>query len=159
MRQLKRNGILVGMTISAMALATALLISDRARAGHHEKEHIRWQPTLLVQLQVADLDRAIDFYTNTMGLKLELRNEALQWARIDPGIPGVTIGLGVGEHPGSGSASINLGVGRIEEARAILESRGVVFDGPTLNIPGVVQLADFKDPDGNRIRLAGHSSK
>ncbi len=38
---------------------------------------------------------------------------------------------------------------------AILESRDVVFDGPTIEVPGVVRLADFKDPDGNRIRLAG----
>ena len=52
--------------------------------------------------------------------------------------------------------SMNFGVKDIEKARATLESRGVEFSGPTITIPGVVMLADFEDPDGNRIRLAGH---
>jgi hypothetical protein len=35
-----------------------------------------------------------------------------------------------------------------------VEERGVKFSGPTINIPDKVKLADFTDPDGNRIRLA-----
>jgi len=51
---------------------------------------------------------------------------------------------------------LNFGVlGDIEAARRALEVRGVVFEGPTVVIPGKVRLAAFKDPDGYRIRLAG----
>lgn len=113
--------------------------------------------TLLVQLTVGDLDRSIDFYTHTMGFTLESRDDDLAWARIDPGIRGVTIGLGTGAAPdASDSISMNFGVEDLEAARAALEARGVAFLGPTVKIPGVVQLADLLDPDGHRIRLAAH---
>jgi len=44
-------------------------------------------------------------------------------------------------------------------ARTLLESRGVVFSGPTQIIPGKVALAGFRDPDGNQLRLAGPPPK
>ena len=50
--------------------------------------------------------------------------------------------------------SLNFSVRDIAEARTRLETRGVVFKGETMTIEGVVKLADFDDPDGNRIRLA-----
>jgi len=146
-------------------LAIALLAGGGAgdarpegSATAREHERVAWQPTLLVQLGVSDLDRAIEFYTDTLEFRLEERNDQLNWARIDIGMPDVTIGLGaVAEPAGSGTASFNIGVTDIDAARALLESRGVEFLGPTIRIPGVVELADFRDPDGNKIRLAGHS--
>jgi hypothetical protein len=50
---------------------------------------------------------------------------------------------------------LNLGVADVASARALLERRGVRFPKPTQVIPGKVALADFTDPDGNRLRLAG----
>ena len=141
---------------AALISATVIGVGAISIADHHE-ERVNWQNTLLVQLHVADLDRAIEFYTETLGFTLQQRIDELRWARIDTGIENVIIGLGVGESAGSGTVSLNFAVGNIEHARTLLERRGVVFDGPTINIPGVVQLADFADPDGNKIRLAGHS--
>ena len=40
-------------------------------------------------------------------------------------------------------------------ARAALEAKGVIFPRQTAVIPGKVALAEFKDPDGNRLRFAG----
>jgi predicted enzyme related to lactoylglutathione lyase len=52
--------------------------------------------------------------------------------------------------------TLNFGVdGDVEAARRTLAARGVVFLGPTVVIPGKVRLAEFRDPDGYRIRLAG----
>lgn len=145
---------------TAVVVSAAALALGGAGIGYARMQQtaaVKWQQTMLVQLQVADLDRSIDFYTKTLGLELESRNDAINWARIKTGIAGVTIGLGAAPGgKGSGTASINLGVGDLEGARALLESRGVTFLGPTVKIPGVVQLADFHDPDGNKIRLAGH---
>ena len=125
--------------------------------GGEEPAAMRYHPTLLVQLGVADLDRSVAFYTRTMGFTLESRDDDLEWARINPGIPGVTIGLGrVDEVMASDSISLNLGVEDLEAARAVLEARGVEFLGPSVKIPGVVQLADLRDPDGHKIRLAAH---
>ncbi len=42
----------------------------------------------------------------------------------------------------------------IDTARSRLESRDVTFDGDTLTIAGLVRLATFYDPDGNKLMLA-----
>ncbi|MBT8484431.1 MAG: VOC family protein [Phycisphaerales bacterium] len=123
-------------------------------------EPVTDQRTLLVQLAVTDLDRSVAFYRDVVGLEIESVNEAIKWARVKTGIPSVTIGLGESpEAKGSGTVSLNFGVRNIEHARATLEARGVEFLGPTITIPGVVKLADFLDPDGNKIRIAGHSGE
>lgn len=116
---------------------------------------IDYEPEVLFQLAVGDLGRAIDFYTKVLGFELEMRSDELEWARIKPGVPGVTIGLGRQEVvEGSATVSLNLAVQDLDAARSTLEERGVRFEGPTVEVPGVVRLADFEDPDGNRIRLA-----
>ena len=155
--QHSRSVSLVLAAVASCGVIVGLALSGPAEATQTE-QRIKWSNTMLVQLAVEDLDRAVEFYTQTLGLRLQERNDAIQWARIDIGIPNVTIGLGAGKTvKGSGSVSFNLGVEDINAARAALEAKGVVFLGPTMNIPGVVQLADFLDPDGNKIRLAGHS--
>lgn len=145
--------------LALVLLATPFVVG----ADHHQSSSqsrwaqsaIGWKPTLLVQLAVEDLDRAVAFYHDVLEFDLERRDDDLQWARMKCGVKGVTIGLGVQPRvKGSGSVSLNFGVDDITQARRVLEARGVTFLGPTIDIPGVVQLADFKDPDGNLIRLA-----
>jgi catechol 2,3-dioxygenase-like lactoylglutathione lyase family enzyme len=119
---------------------------------------VSWRPSLLVQLQVKDLDRSIRFYTETLGFRLTERRDDLQFAHIACGVEGLQLGLSAGgdKAPDTGTIVLNFGVtGDIEAARAALTARGVVFDGPTVVIPGKVRLAAFRDPDGYRIRLAG----
>ncbi len=142
--------------ICLAAITTLTITRAESDANAEPAAQVGWQPTLLVQLHVADLDRAITFYRDTLGFELESRNDEINWARIKPGIPGVTIGLGQGESQGSGTTSMNFGVDDVDAARVTLEHRGVTFIGPTIHIPNVVRLADFNDPDGNKIRLAGH---
>lgn len=142
--------------IWAALLAVVVPMGAAVSATETEGGAVEYQDAVLVQLAVADLDRAVRFYTEVLNLELELRNEALGWARVKPGLAGLTIGLGrQDEVEGSGTVSINLAVADLDGARATLEARGVVFDGPTQEIPGVVRLAAFRDPDGNRLQLAG----
>lgn len=111
--------------------------------------------SLLIQLRASDLDRAIAFYEKTLGFEMFHRNDQLSWAKLKSPASGVVIGIGLSEKSeGSGTLSLNFGVSDIEFTRRLLEDRGVKFKGDTITIPGVVKLADFTDPDGNRIRLA-----
>jgi catechol 2,3-dioxygenase-like lactoylglutathione lyase family enzyme len=106
---------------------------------------------------VSSLDKAIDFYTNTLGLKLRFR-AADYWAEIDAG-GGLVIGL----HPESpkaikpgtrGSMMVGLGLTEpLDKAVKTLEGRGVKFEEISDTPDEPVRLAYFSDPDGNPLYL------
>jgi predicted enzyme related to lactoylglutathione lyase len=152
------------MSLTAVAILVPLFLFEPATetAAPEPVESTALDPVfapgLLVQLQVADLDRSIRFYTEALGWRLTERRDDLQFAHIACPLEGLQIGLsaGAGRVPAPGSVVLNFSVrGDVEEARKALERRGVVFTGPTVVIPGKVRLAPFKDPDGYVIRLAG----
>lgn len=107
-------------------------------------------------IYVGDMDRAVEFYTETLGLKLHDRFEN-EWAAVDAG-SGFLIGL----HPASpdgptpgqaGSIQVGLFVDQpLEDVQETFADRGVKFQGPIVN-DQVVRLAYFTDPDGNLLYL------
>ena len=120
------------------------------------QSRVEYRPSLLVQLSVGNLDTAIAFYTKTLEFELTERRDDLKFAHIDTNVPGLQFGLNEVPDPrGTGGLVLNISVKDVAAARRLLESRGVVFEGPTAVIPGKVSLAGFKDSDGNRLRLAG----
>lgn len=136
----------------------SLIVCPLIAADEADGSLFSYQEPIVIQFAVADLDRSVQFYTETLGLAMRVRVDAIGWARIMTANDNVDIGLGLKpaeEAIGTGAASVNLAVGDIDAVRQTLEARGVAFLGPTIEIPGVVRLADFEDPDGNRIRLAG----
>jgi catechol 2,3-dioxygenase-like lactoylglutathione lyase family enzyme len=109
-----------------------------------------------VTVYVSNMDRAVKFYNETLGLKLAYRFGD-HWASVTVG-NGLTIGL----HPASdqspagrkGSMSIGLELsGSIQEAVKTLQSKGVHFQGP-IHDGKSGAFAWFEDPDGNPIYLA-----
>ena len=121
-----------------------------------ESARIAYRPQLVLQLPVADLERAVRFYVDVLEFSLTERRDDLGFAHIQTNVPGLEIGLSAGgAQAGTGGAVVNISVADVVAARAVLESRGVTFAGPTQTIPGKVSLAGFADPDGNRLRLAG----
>jgi predicted enzyme related to lactoylglutathione lyase len=59
----------------------------------------------------------------------------------------------VEEAGGKGGATLTFGVQDIEAAKADLDSRGIRQDGPIRDIPGLVRLLTFYDPDDNALML------
>jgi len=57
------------------------------------------------------------------------------------------------EDPKVRGVTLTWGVHDIEAARKTLEADEVRFDGPTQEIPEMVKLATFYDPDGNTYML------
>lgn len=106
---------------------------------------------------VSDLDTAVRFYTDALGLQLLERYEN-DWAAVKAGA------LIIGLHPNAefaprsgtaGAISIGLDVTvPLEEAIATLSDRGVRFKGAIVEDPySPARLAFFDDPDGNALYL------
>ncbi len=109
-------------------------------------------------IYVSNMDRAVDFYTEVLGLRLVSRYGD-EWASVDAG-KGMTIGL----HPAAERmgapgtlGSINIGFNVTQSIDVVvrtLESRGVTFDEPIKgDANGSIKLAFFGDPDGNSLYL------
>ena len=111
---------------------------------------------------VGDMDRAVAFYTETLGLRLTFR-AGDHWAGIDAG-DGLQLGLHpAGERTAAPGANGGVTVGfavdePIEDVVSTLQERGVAFRGPVED-EGQLRLAFFTDPDGNALYLAerGHA--
>lgn len=99
---------------------------------------------------VSDMDRALKFYTEVLGLPLVHRHGD-EWAEL--GTEPVHLALhggGEGYEPGG---TVCLEVEDLDEARFSLELRGVVFDRDAGEVEGVARFVSFADPDGNRLQL------
>jgi predicted enzyme related to lactoylglutathione lyase len=106
-----------------------------------------------VTVMVSDLHRAVQFYAETLGLRLQYEVQG-HWAQIEA--PGLTIGLHpAGEHGSrsgkSESLSIGFEVDDLVAATETLQSRGVVFS-PVME-DKATRIAYFSDPDGNSLYL------
>ena len=109
---------------------------------------------LTIALQVADMAAARKWYEEVLGFNLIYEVAEIGWCEVTCPINGVQIGLSQVEEPKVGGPTPTFSVKDIDATRATLESRNVRFDGPTQEIPGMVKLATFFDPDGNAFMLS-----
>lgn len=115
---------------------------------------IRFDGGLTCALGVSDLDRSVAWYRETLGFDLLYRMKDEAWCELRTGVERVNLGLSqVEEAGGKGGATLTFGVEDIEAAKSDLDSRGVRQDGPIRDIPGLVRLLTFYDPDDNALML------
>jgi catechol 2,3-dioxygenase-like lactoylglutathione lyase family enzyme len=101
---------------------------------------------------VSSLDRSIPWYQDVLGFELLYRLEQIAWCELKTGVARVNIGLSEVEEPGGkGGATLTFGVTDIEAAKAELDRHGVRQDGPIRDIPDMVRLLTFYDPDDNAL--------
>jgi predicted enzyme related to lactoylglutathione lyase len=111
-------------------------------------------PVDFVGLPTKNLDEAVGFYGDTLGLRRSVYFPERGYAEFET--DNLTISLwnptqmGM-EHKVSPNA-LALHVDDVHEARATLEKRGVAFEGDTFDT-GVCHMAFFADPDGNALML------
>lgn len=104
---------------------------------------------------VTDMDRAVRFYSETLGIPLKERY-GNEWAAV------AADGLSIGIHPRCERApapgvngAIQIGFhpkGKLEAVVEALAAKGVRFTGPIVEDPPV-RIAYFTDPDGNLLHF------
>lgn len=112
----------------------------------------------LVFYWVSDLERAVSFYRDVLGLRL-LRQDGATWAEFDAGGRRFALHLaGDGQPVGGGGATAVFAVGDLNRAKTDLSSRGVTFvhEG---DVEGYARFASFLDPDGNTVQLIEYASR
>jgi catechol 2,3-dioxygenase-like lactoylglutathione lyase family enzyme len=105
----------------------------------------------------ADMDRAVAFYRDVLGLRL-VRRDGASWAVLDAG--GRQFALH-GAHEGrpvtAGGATAVFSVDDLDRARSRLSELGVRF-GHEGEVTGYARFASFADPDGNTVQLIEYAA-
>ena len=108
---------------------------------------------MTLSLPVTNMQRSIKFYEDVVGFKLQYKLDDMGWCELTTSVPNLSIGLSQVEKPKVGEMTPTFSVKDIDAARKALEERGAKFDGETREIPDMVKLATFYDPDGNTLML------
>jgi predicted enzyme related to lactoylglutathione lyase len=111
----------------------------------------------LVFYWVTDMERAVSFYRDVLGLKL-LRQDSATWAEFEAG--GGLFALhsaGEGQPVGGGGATAVFAVGDLDRARSELSVRGVEFTHEG-DVEGYARFASFLDPDRNTVQLIEYAT-
>ncbi len=107
---------------------------------------------LTCSVGVASLDSSIGWYRDVLGFELLYRLEDMAWCELKTAVAKVNLGLSEVEQPGGkGGATLTFGVTDIEAAKAELDRHGVRQDGLIQDIPAMVRLLTFYDPDDNAL--------
>jgi predicted enzyme related to lactoylglutathione lyase len=101
---------------------------------------------------VKDFEQSKKFYSEVLGL--QKTTEMPGWAEFGHSKDDATIGVNGSPRDGvEPGATVVLQVDNVESERKRLESRGVKFEGKIEEVGGVVKIATFRDPSGNRLQL------
>lgn len=114
-----------------------------------------------VRVFVSDFERAVRFYSETLGMKPSVRSDEWRWCQFETGEAALAIEAAEASEDGDdeefapGFLAISLQVDDIEAVYNELTAKGVEFLGPPEKMGWGGTLAHFKDPDGNVLTLLG----
>lgn len=102
---------------------------------------------------VSDLARAIDWYSDRLGFRVDWQDDRMGFAELFAPVADVRVGLArMPDAAGAKGVTLTYGVYDIEAAARIL-AEGGTKTGPIEEIPELVKLMQFQDPDGNPLQL------
>ncbi len=113
-----------------------------------------------VRVFVTDWERAIQFYTETIGIPASFRSDEMGWAQLETGEAQLALERVAPDDEEARElvgrfVGVSLQVSDIEATYKTLVERGVEFLAPPGKQPWGGVLAHFRDPDRNVITLLG----
>jgi lactoylglutathione lyase len=110
-----------------------------------------------IAVPVADQDRALGFYSTTLGMavRLDAPFGAGRWIEVAPGGADTSLALvpADDDHPVGTDTGIRLTTADAQAAHAALAAAGTDVDPEVLRWPGVPAMFVLRDPDGNRLTV------
>jgi len=107
-----------------------------------------------VGIPTRDLDAAVAFYGETLGLPRSVYLPERQFSEFETGNLTISVynaeEMGLGHNPNRNAIALH--VDDVAAARQLLEERGIEFHGEIIDT-GVCHMALFSDPDGNALML------
>ena len=118
----------------------------------------------MVVVPVNDQDRAIEFYTGTLGFELRVDvpfGNGYRWVEVAPAGATTTIAIAPppeGQPAGNARTGIGFTTSDIDALHAQLKAAAVDVDEEVVRMGGPVPpLFWFRDPEGNTLMVAGAS--
>jgi predicted enzyme related to lactoylglutathione lyase len=111
-----------------------------------------------VAIAVSDEKRAKQFYQETLELKPTTEAMGGKWIEYDLGPVTIGVGCWPGWEPSSDGTSVAFEVEDFDGTLAKLKERGVKFDIDKTETP-VCWMAQFRDPDGNKLLIHKRKEK
>jgi catechol 2,3-dioxygenase-like lactoylglutathione lyase family enzyme len=106
----------------------------------------------LIFYWVSDMDRAVSFYQDILGLRLVRRDEDT-WVEFESGGRRLALhSVAEGQPMTPGGATAVFSVDDLDRAKADLSARGVRF-GHEGDVAGFARFASFLDSEGNTVQL------
>jgi lactoylglutathione lyase len=100
---------------------------------------------------VADMESAVRFYRDALGLSL--RFESPFWSEFDTGETTLALHPASDENP-AGSVQLGLSVDDVDRFYDSARAEGLVFTSPPSDVHGT-RIARFRDADGAEISVSG----
>jgi predicted enzyme related to lactoylglutathione lyase len=111
-----------------------------------------------IAIAVSNAERAKKFYQETLELKPTHEAMGGKWIEYDLGPVTIGVGCHPAWKPSHDGTTVAFEVGNIDDAIKKLKERGVTFDLDKNETP-VCWMAQFRDPDGNKLVLHKRKTK
>jgi catechol 2,3-dioxygenase-like lactoylglutathione lyase family enzyme len=125
---------------------------EAPKAAAPAKSPIAYDGTIMPAFHVRSLEAAKKWYRDVLGFEVVYELAEQGWCEV--ATPVKEAKLGLSENPAgekSGDAFVSFGVQDMAKAKAHLVASKVVLENDVIEIPGVVKLLYFEDPDGNKL--------
>lgn len=113
-----------------------------------------FKPGVGIHYNVSNLEQTLSFYTEKLGFKELYYDANNRQAMLTTNTKDCFIGFAEAQSLVPSSTCTTFEVENIEQAVQILQQKGVEFKGGIFEVPSLVKLATFFDPDGYKLMLS-----
>lgn len=142
------------MLLSKLSLAALALVpcAALALARPAPTSPVAFTGEIMPAFHVKELDAAKRWYKDVLGFEVVYDLPEQGWCELATPSKDAKLGLAADDTAaGSNQAYCAFGVKDMKAAQANLAKHGVKLEGDVVELPGIVKLLYFRDPEGNRL--------